>query len=125
MQMLPPIILSFFAQMKGDIRMDIGGDPDTLIDIPKQELIKGLGQRFRFRGVTKKIDQALQLRQLSQTLAPFLPMLAPIEQRFALQLMLEMMDVRGWSGILSLEGGQQIAGDRKSTRLNSSHGYIS
>jgi hypothetical protein len=110
LQMLPPVILSFFAQVKGNIRQEIGGDPDALIDLSKDQLIQGLQQRFRFRGVTRAIDEALQIQELMQMFQAFGDVLLPAERRFGLQMIMEMMDVRGWSKVVTAEGTQTIAG---------------
>lgn len=109
MQGLPGVIFSLFAQMgPSQLRRNIGGDPDAIIDVTREQLIEAIGIRYRFRGATKNIQPDLQVQQITQAVKQFGADLTPIERRFALQIILELLDVRGYSKILSVEGGQQI-----------------
>jgi len=109
-QDVPNVILSMFAQMGSpQLRRDIGGDPDSIVDISRDRLIQRIGTRFRMRGATKNISPDLQVQQITTAVNNFKDVLSPPERRFALQLILELMDVRGYSKILSLEGGQQVS----------------
>lgn len=108
---VPPVCLSLMAQLAPEeLRMKLGGDPDALIDVSRDQLIQSLGYRFRMRGATKNIDPALQIQQLNLALRTYQDALLPSERRFALKLILEMLDIRGWSGILTEQGTQQIGG---------------
>lgn len=106
MLMVPPVMLSFFAQMRGDVRQEIGGDPDMLVDLKRSDLIQLISARFRFRGATKNIQPDLQVQQLTTVLREFQQDLQPAERRFLMQLMLEMLDVRGYSKVVTPEGTQ-------------------
>lgn len=109
--MLPPVILSFFAQMGADrILKTVGGDPDMLVDVSREELIEALGMRYRFRGATKNIQPDLQVQQLTQAFNNMKDVLTPQEKRFGLQLILELLDIRGYSKVLSMDGAMAISG---------------
>lgn len=110
MSMVPATILSFFAQVKGSIRKEIGGDPDALVDLSRDQLIAGLGRRFRMRGVTEAIDRDMEVQQLLMAFKEFGDVLTPAERRFGLQLVMQRLDVRGWSDVVTPEGTQMISG---------------
>jgi hypothetical protein len=109
MLMLPVMILAFFAQVKGDLRKQIGGDPDALVDLPKNVLVQLLNARFNFRGASKHLQEDLQVQQLQMALKDFADVLTPPERRAALQLIMEILDIRGWSKVLTEAGTGQIA----------------
>jgi len=106
---LPQVILGLYAQLgTSKLRMNIGGDPDALVDVTRDQLIQAIGYNFRMRGATKNIDPSLQVQQLNMILKEYADVLVPSERRFALKLVMEMLDIRGWSGVLTAQGEQQI-----------------
>jgi hypothetical protein len=107
---VPAVCLSLMAQLgPARLRKEIGGDPDALVDVTRDKLVQALGIRFRMRGATKNIDPALQIQQLNLALGSYADALTPMERRFALRLILEMLDIRGSGGILTEEGATQIS----------------
>ena len=109
LKQMPATILSLYATMTtGRVRREIGGDPDALVDVSREELINAIMWRYRFRGATRNIKPELQVQQLTTALAQFLPLqvLQPTEIRAALQIVLELLDIRGFSKILTTEGAQ-------------------
>jgi hypothetical protein len=108
---LPAVILSLFAQMGPPVlRKEIGGDPDATVDVTREQLIQALGIRFRFRGATKNISPDLQVQQLTTAMKSFDAVLTPTEKRAALKLVMELMDIRGYSSILTPEGQTAMGG---------------
>jgi hypothetical protein len=103
--MLPTTILSFFAQIQGDLKKEVG---DMTIDLPKNKLVQLLNIRYRFRGASKHLQEDMQIQQLTQALAQFQDVLSATERRAALQILLEILDIRGWSKILTVQGGGEI-----------------
>lgn len=108
---LPHVILGMYAQNTDEVlRRQIGGDPDALLSVTKEELIRSLSYKFRMRGATQHTNKELQIQQLTQALTQFRDSLSPVERRYGLQLIMELLDIRGWSKILTPEGEQQIGG---------------
>jgi len=108
--MLPVTILAFFAQMKGSLSKQLGGDPTATVDLEKSTLVQMLGARFRFRGASKHLQEDLQVQQLTTALQQFQDVLTPAERRAALQIILEILDLRGWSKVVTPEGAAQVNG---------------
>lgn len=107
---MPLVMLSFFAQMGPEhIHKAVGGDPDAIVDVSRDQLVEAMNMRFRFRGAVKNIQPDLQVQQLTTALREFQDVLSPTERRAALQLVLGILDVRGYSKILTDEGMAQVA----------------
>lgn len=108
--MLPAVTLSLIAQMgPARWRKEIGGDPDALVDVTRDKIIQSIGMRFRLRGATRNLSPDLQIQQLTTIMRQFQNDLTPVERRAALQVIMELLEVRGVSKILSMEGQQTIA----------------
>lgn len=107
--MLPPVILSFYAQM-GPERMlkAIGGDPGMMVDVTREQIIEAINMRFRFRGATKNIQPDMAVQQIMQLMAASKDVLTPAERRFGLKLVMELLDIRGYSSIITPEGTQMF-----------------
>lgn len=108
--MLPSVIISMYAQMaEPRVRLEVGGDPDAIVDVSREQLVQALNLRFRFRGATKHLQPELQIQQLTTAIQGFPQALSVQEQREALKLVLQLLDIRGWTKILSDAGQQQMA----------------
>jgi hypothetical protein len=106
---LPLVCLSMHAQMGPErITKEVGGDPEACIDVTRDQLVEAMAMRFRFRGAVRNIQPDLQVQQLQTALGSNQDVLTPAERRYALRLQLEIMDIRGWSRILTPEGEAQI-----------------
>ena len=112
--MLPSIILRFYAQMgPARIKQAVGGNPDAMIDIGRNQLVEAINMRFRFRGATKNIQPDMAVQQIMQLMTASRDVLTPAERRFGLRLVLELLDIRGYSEILSAEGTQMFTDAQK------------
>jgi hypothetical protein len=110
MMAVPRLIFSFFAQMGSDrLKLDIGGDPSAFTDVSRDQLIEALGIRFRLRGATRNINPDLQVQQLTTAINNFPDALTVQEKREALQLIMGILDIRGYSKVISPEGSSQMA----------------
>lgn len=106
---LPNVLISLFAQMgPSALRKEIGGDPDAVVDVTRDKLIQALNIRFRLRGATRHIDPDLLVQQLTLAMNNMKDVMTPAERRLGLQLIMEMMDIRGWSKVVSETGTQQM-----------------
>jgi len=109
LMMLPTVMLAFFAQMGPEhLQQNIAGDPGRPVDLTREKLVQAINMRFRFRGAVKHINSDLQVQQITTALREFQDVLTPPERRQALQLVMELLDIRGYSKILTMEGTQQI-----------------
>lgn len=107
--MMPAIELSFWAQLGDeDLQMKIGGDPNALVSVSRDKLVQAIGYKWRMRGATKHIDANLTIQQLTTALREFPDIQTPQEKRDTLQLILELLDIRGTAKILSEQGAQQV-----------------
>lgn len=106
---LPRTLLAMWAQYgKSRNRLTIGGDPDAVVDVSRADLIENLGMRFRFRGATKNIQPDLLVQQITKAVNDAKDVLTTSERRATLQLILETLDIRGLSKILTMQGQQQM-----------------
>ncbi len=110
MAAVPSIIFALCAQLGNEsYRVEVGGEPDGTIDIPKEKLIEGINQRFRFRGVTKHIQPDLAVQQITTAMTPMQDVMSPTERRASLRLILEMLDIRGSSKLVTTEGDMMFS----------------
>ena len=101
-------MLSMFAQfMEDPIRTKIGGSPDPFVRVSRAELIEAMEIQWRFRGANKAINRDMQVQQLLMWTKSFGAQLTPQEFRYAAKLILEILDIRGISRLVTDEGTQQ------------------
>lgn len=106
---LPNVMLSLFAQMgPGRLRKEIGGDPDAVVDVTRDKLVEAINMRFRFRGATRHIEPDLMVQQLQMAMNNMRDVMTPAERRLGLQLIMELMDIRGWSKVVTEAGTMQL-----------------
>lgn len=101
-------MLSMFAQFMDDpLRVRIGGTPDPFVTVSRADLIESMEIQWRFRGANKAINRDMQVQQLLMWTKSFGAQLTPQEFRFAAKLILEILDIRGVSRLVTDEGTQQ------------------
>lgn len=100
-------IISMWAQMGDDpLTLKVGGEPHPTLEIPRTELMEALETQWRFRGPNKAINRDMQVQQLLMWTKEFGATLMPQEFRFAARLILDLLDIRGASKLISAEGTQ-------------------
>lgn len=101
-------IISMFAQMGDDpLIVKAGGSPNPVLDISRTDLMEAMEMQWRFRGANKAINRDMQVQQLMLWTRTFGQALTPVEFRFAAHLILDLLDVRGATKLVSAEGTQQ------------------
>lgn len=108
---VPTVILSMFAQMASPrIRVDIGGSPDSMVDVAKKDVVKMLNTRFRMRGATKNLQPELIVQEITTALRSVPPnVITSAEYRGFLELIFAELDIRGAKDILTPAATQQLA----------------
>lgn len=101
-------MIAMWAQMsKGPLRLKVGGNPDPFIEIDRGALVEAMEQQWRFRGPNKAVNRDMQVQQLMMWVKTFGATLTPTENRFAAKLVLDLLDVRGSSRLVSDAGTAQ------------------
>jgi hypothetical protein len=101
-------IISMYAQMGDDpLILKVGGDPHPMLEIGRNELMESMETQWRFRGPNKAINRDMQVQQLLLWTKTFGATLTPQEFRFAARLILDLLDIRGASKLVSAEGTMQ------------------
>jgi len=101
-------MLGLFAQFGTDpLRLAVGGSPDPIVDISRNELMEAMEQQWRFRGPNKAINRDMQVQQLLMWTKTFGATLTPSEFRYAARLVLDLLDIRGASKLVTDQGTQQ------------------
>jgi hypothetical protein len=102
-------MLGLYAQLADDpLLLKIGGSPNPFISIDRSILIESMEQQWRFRGPNKAINRDMQVQQLTMWVKTFGASLQPQEMRFAARLLLDLLDVRGASKLISDEGTANV-----------------
>lgn len=114
---LPTVALSMYAQMAPDqVRIDIGGSPDSMITVAKADIVKMIGTRFRMRGATKNIDPNLAVQQITTLLRSVPPnVISPTEYRAFVEWAVDELDYKGTESILAPATTQQVQGASDAT----------
>lgn len=98
-------IISMYAQMGDDpLMLKVGGAPHPTVEIARTELMESLETQWRFRGPNKAINRDMQVQQLLMWTKTFGAGLTPVEFRFAARLILDLLDIRGATKLISAEG---------------------
>jgi hypothetical protein len=105
-------IVALWAQMGDEyLRVRVGGQPDPLIEIAREELLEAMNVDWRFRGATKAINKEMQVQQLLMFVDKFGAALKPAEIRYLGKLVLDTLDVRGGTSIISEQGTNEAVED--------------
>jgi hypothetical protein len=100
-------MLGLWAQFSPDpLTVKVGGNPNPLLNISRNELMEAMEQQWRFRGANKAINRDMQVQQLLMWTKTFGAQLTPTEFRFAAKLILELEDIRGTERLISDSGTQ-------------------
>jgi len=111
-------MLTLWAQMGEDeLRVRVGGQPDPFIQLNREELLEALDIDWRFRGATKAINKDMQVQQLLTFVDKFGASLKPYEARYLARLVLESLDVRGATQIVSDQGTAETTQDYERQRM--------
>jgi hypothetical protein len=109
LQYLPNSILSMWHQLGDDhVRLQIAG-ADPIMEISKSDIAEYLNTAFVFRGPTKAVDKDMLVQQIIQATQQFADVMTPVERRNAYKLILETLDIRGASKLVTPEADQQFA----------------
>lgn len=101
-------IVAMFAQMGDDpLVVKVGGDPNPVITMDRATLMESMETQWRFRGPNKAINRDMQVQHLLMWVKTFAVNLTPIETRYAAKLILDLLDVRGSTKLVSTEGTVQ------------------
>lgn len=114
---LPSVILSMYAQMAdaGRVIRTVAGDPNAMVDVSQSDLVEAINMRFRMRGATKNLNPDMEVQQLTKAMADMRDVITPAERRFGLQLIMELLDIRGYSKVLTEAGTAQFTGVQDAT----------
>lgn len=98
-------IISMYAQMGDDpLILRVGGEPHPTLELGRNELMEALDTQWRFRGPNKAINRDMQVQQLLLWTKAFGATLTPQEFRYAARLILDLLDIRGASKLVSDAG---------------------
>lgn len=101
-------MIALYAQFGDDpLRLKVGGSPDPVLDLSRTDLIEAMEQQWRFRGPNKAINRDMQVQQLLMWTKTFGQQLTPQEFRYAAKMVLDLLDIRGSSKLVSDEGTSQ------------------
>jgi hypothetical protein len=101
-------IIAMFAQMGDDpLVLKVGGEPNPVIELDRNTLMESMETQWRFRGPNKAINRDMQVQHLLMWVKTFGANLTPTEYRYAARLILDLLDVRGVSKLVSVEGTTQ------------------
>jgi hypothetical protein len=105
---LPNAILGLWHQLGDEtVRIGISG-ADPVEEISKTDIAEFLDTAFIFRGPTRAQDPDMVVQQIIQAQAQFQDVLAPVERRAAYKLILDTLDIRGASKMVTPEGDAQF-----------------
>lgn len=105
-------MLALFAQMGDDPYIEkVGGPPNPFIELDRGSIIESMDTQWRFRGPNKAINKDMQVQQLMMWVKTFGQTLTPTEYRYAARLILDLLDIRGASKLVTGEGTQQKQGE--------------
>lgn len=98
-------IVAMFAQMGDDpLIVKVGGDPNPVITLDRATLMESMETQWRFRGPNKAINRDMQVQHLLMWTKTFGANLTPTEMRYAAKLILDLLDVRGATKLVSADG---------------------
>lgn len=101
-------IVAMFAQMGDDpLIVKVGGDPNPVLELDRATLMESMETQWRFRGPNKAINRDMQVQHLIMWVKTFGPNLTPVETRACATLVLDLLDIRGVSKLVSVDGTQQ------------------
>jgi hypothetical protein len=101
-------IVAMFAQMGDDpLIVKVGGDPNPVVTLDRATLMESMETQWRFRGPNKAINRDMQVQHLLMWVKTFGDNLTPSETRYCAKLVLDLLDVRGSTKLVSAEGTQQ------------------
>lgn len=101
-------IVAMFAQMGDDpLTVKVGGDPNPILTLDRATLMESMETQWRFRGPNKAINRDMQVQHLLMWVKTFGANLTPPETRYAARLVLDLLDVRGATKLVSEEGTSQ------------------
>lgn len=105
-------MVALFAQLGGDpLIMKVGGDPNPIAEISRADLIESMQMQWRFRGPNKAINRDMQVQHLLMWVKTYGVQLTPSEFRYSAKLVLDLLDVRGSSKLVSDQGTVQKEGE--------------
>jgi hypothetical protein len=101
-------IIAMYAQMGGDpLILKVGGEPNPVLELDRNSLMESLETQWRFRGPNKAINRDMQVQQLLMWVKTFGGNLTPVEFRYAAGLIIDLLDIRGKSKLVSDAGTAQ------------------
>ncbi len=101
-------IVAMYAQMGDDpLILKVGGDPNPVLELDRTQLMESIETQWRFRGPNKAINRDMQVQHLLMWVKTFGAQLTPVEFRYAASLILDLLDVRGSTKLVTPEGTQQ------------------
>lgn len=101
-------IIAMYAQMDDDpLTVKVGGDPNPILTLDRATLMESMETQWRFRGPNKAINRDMQVQHLLMWVKTFSANLIPTEQRYAARLILDLLDIRGSTKLVSIEGTTQ------------------
>lgn len=101
-------IIAMYAQMGDDpLLLKVGGEPNPVLTLDRATLMESLDTQWRFRGPNKAINRDMQVQHLLMWTKTFGGQLTPAEFRYAAGLILDLLDIRGASKLVTAEGTAQ------------------
>lgn len=101
-------MLAMYAQFGDDpFRIKVGGSPDPFVKLSRNDLMESMETQWRFRGANKAINRDMQVQQLLMWTKAFGAQLTPQEFRYAAKLILDILDIRGATRLVTDEGTMQ------------------
>jgi hypothetical protein len=98
-------MLAMYAQLADDpVRIAVSGGSDPFLEINRRDLMEAMETQWRFRGPNKAIQKDMQVQQLLMWVKTFGETLLPQEMRYAARLVLDILDIRGASKLVSDDG---------------------
>lgn len=105
-------MLALFAQMGDDPYIEkVGGPPNPFIELDRTTIIESMDTQWRFRGPNKAINKDMQVQQLLMWVKTFGQSLTPTEFRYAARLILDLLDIRGGTQLVTGQGTAQKQGE--------------
>jgi hypothetical protein len=101
-------MLALYAQKSGaKLRERVGGSPDPFITLGQEELLEAINLQWKMRGATKARNVDMEVQQLFMWVKSFGAQLMPNEFRLAAKLVLDWLDIKGASSLVTDEGTVQ------------------
>ncbi len=105
-------MLALFAQMGDDPYIEkVGGPPNPFVELDRGTIIESMDTQWRFRGPNKAINKDMQVQQLLMWVKTFGATLTPTEYRYAARLILDLLDIRGGTQLITGQGTAQKQGE--------------